>query len=178
MITDLNKRIHLGSAFGMIMPAPTGVTWASTTGGILCRTSTLEGIFYPLPDDWKTWINERGPWLSVDEDEDRVKDPLLNESPVKWHPEEEEDNLKEYDPDKVREWLDVSEPMEMCFRPLEVDEWRKAKERVPGTLYLREAWVPVVVREDIDPVGPPWEKRLIKESFLGEIVVVTYRNSD
>lgn len=42
----------LDSFFGLIVLAPTGITWTNQTGGVSCNHPEAEGFLIPLPFAW------------------------------------------------------------------------------------------------------------------------------
>lgn len=45
--------IEQESFFGLIVPCTSGVEWTNQVGGVYCNHPRVEGIFIPLPENWK-----------------------------------------------------------------------------------------------------------------------------
>jgi hypothetical protein len=120
--------------FGMIVPCKSGVVFTNQVGGVARFHPEVEGVYVPLPKEWKPSLNE---------------DPLYG--------------LYNVGREEVQAFIEAS-VFSACVEAMDVR--------------AHEAWVPVRVVSDMMLYGGSSYREPLLTAVLGQVVILTYWNSD
>lgn len=137
---------------GLIHPRPSGVIWRNQAGGTGMATPSIEGIFIPLPAVAPEWED----------------DPLYNR-----RYQEGSNDYRAVRP-LVQAFLETDSFLSAWFETLE--GWHQVPDA--GARYIAEAWVPVRVRKSLSADDGFYFRGEYLKPIAGEIVILTYPNSD